>query len=219
MGFSRRWFTLHQVRSSSHGGVPGWNYCPLNKGRGQNPGYTCAGGLAPNRSVHAQRRPGPKPRLHRVSRGAGESSHSRSTKAGAKTLATQLILRCVGWVLAVRSTKAGAKTPATLANNPEALAWVDNAQRRPGPKPRLHLGDVGGLPRIQPRSTKAGAKTPATLARFSLVMATLFPLNEGRGQNPGYTCSVDVTRTDAGPAQRRPGPKPRLHLRRGRQQD
>ena len=84
-----------------------------------------------------------------------------------------------------RSTKAGAETPAT--RNGFAATWSgdDNAQRRPGPRPRRHPPGPGCV--------RCGCST----------------LNEGRGRDPGDTGGT--TRQTGGAAQRRPGPRPRRH--------
>ena len=89
------------------------------------------------------------------------SQRSRSTKAGARTPATPLVYSPSGSASG-RSTKAGARTPAT----PLGRLPVD-------------LRDA--------RSTKAGARTPATLYLPVRVARLRWPLNEGRGANPGDT--------------------------------
>ena len=65
-------------------------------------------------------------------------------------------------VVEARSTKAGAETPAIQRNVAD------------------HLG-------VQTRSTKAGAETPATLGLTNRSPDAGFPLNEGRGRDPGDT--------------------------------
>ena len=111
---------------------------PLNEGRGRDPGDTrpfwdwCAG------ISGAQRRPGPRPRRH-----SGVS--------------------LVGRPVLARSTKAGAETPATRVILIRVLLKGICAQRRPGPRPRRHRHLYPVTAPAALRSTKAGAETPATL--------------------------------------------------------
>ena len=55
----------------------------LNEGRGLNPGYTRRPNQLSRRTIHAQRRPGPEPRLHIGAGRMGTRMKTRSTKAGA----------------------------------------------------------------------------------------------------------------------------------------
>ena len=90
--------------------------CPLNEGRGANPGDT------PD-----------------VSRASGNVREHRSTKAGARTPATRPPGHLAGNHGPRRSTKAGARTPATPAASAPSAAPRRRAQRRPGREPRRHL--------------------------------------------------------------------------------
>ena len=136
---------------------------------------------------YAQRRPGPKPRLHGTTLGGKIHLYPAQRRPGPKP---RLHSRggCRLGTHPLRSTKAGAKTPATREGGSGRFPCRCSAQRRPGPKPRLH--------RFQWPASGAPQQT----------------LNEGRGQNPGYTCCERTKRSLWLPAaQRRPGPKPRLH--------
>ena len=153
---------------------------------GPKPRRQAAVSAAPNRpGLVAQRRPGPKPRRQLAGTGrTGPGNGGRSTKAGAETPATALDGCLVAFdsgrstkagaetpatdagrshraYTPTRSTKAGAETPATARRLRRCQVRADDAQRRPGPKPRR-----------QPRSRRRRRRSPR-------------PLNEGRGRNPG----------------------------------
>ena len=134
-----------------------------------------------------------------------------------------------------RSTKAGAETPAT--RNGFAATWSgdDNAQRRPGPRPRRHPpgpgcvrcgcstlnegrgrdpGDTGGTTVTDRQAVplnEGRGRDPGDTPLPSVAPGPLAALNEGRGRDPGDTRNhVEFTATDE-VAQRRPGPRPRRH--------
>ena len=117
---------------------------------------------------------------------------------------------------------------------------MSSAQRRPGREPRRHMDEVRTLMDDDRRSTKAGARTPATPDRIGGQQHHRYPLNEGRGANPGDTARAGrparqgpVRSTKAGArtpatrdaalavetlqqdAQRRPGREPRRHISGG----
>ena len=86
--------------------------CPLNEGRGANPGDTTPPTNPASTATHAQRRPGREPRRHQPHQVAADAGLDRSTKAGAPTPATR-DRALFGPGSGARSTKAGARTPAT----------------------------------------------------------------------------------------------------------
>ena len=86
-----------------------------------------------------------------------------------------------------RSTKAGVETPATQATS-SAVLPVAGAQRRPGSRPRRH----------GPMRNEIGWR--------------IYPLNEGRGRDPGDTRATSPGDGTVMPAQRRPGSRPRRHM-------
>ena len=134
----------------------------LNEGRGANPGDTAASaeswsgyvtalnegrGANPGDTLRPRRRRLPPP--------------ARSTKAGARTPATPILVHDHP-VRIHRSTKAGARTPATPATPSTRCCPARCAQRRPGREPRRHQRPPAILQPEAARSTKAGARTPAT---------------------------------------------------------
>ena len=97
----------------------------------------------------------------------------------------------------LRSTKAGARTPATQAPGAAGPGRCSGAQRRPGREPRRHVGRTGRDGRGTRRSTKAGARTPATPCGPRRRRRRPDPLNEGRGANPGDTRQPSGSRAAA----------------------
>ena len=155
--------------------------CPsLNEGRGRDPGDTS----------------------QPPARGACEGSTKRSEPRLAEFRESLPnvgfeLPKCLLVDLVPRSTKAGAETPATRHASrlsKRAFASRSSAQRRPGPRPRRHIGR-----RQRPRGMS-------------------WPLNEGRGRDPGEhagrrstTGPTPAGRPPISNAQRRPGPRPRRH--------
>ena len=72
---------------------------------------------------------------------------------------------------------------------PDTDIVICSAQRRPGHQPRRHTPPRGLLAHTRARSTKAGASTPATRELMHDAIQTAMALNEGRGINPGDTCT------------------------------
>ncbi len=183
----------------------------LNEGRGANPGDTPVAGL---------------PKAAEV---------GRSTKAGARTPATQAA-RCEQSGDCRRSTKAGARTPATLDIADGSLVGY-GAQRRPGREPRRHpAGSVtpsslivaqrrpGREPRRHPmprvhrrRAAKDAQRRPGREPRRHALKA----IQEGRAdtarstkagaRTPATRVAMPHGETRLGAAQRRPGREPRRH--------
>ena len=152
----------------------------------------------------------------RSSRGASphalSSCHLRSGVNGAETRRPHNPHRAQR-PLRARSTKAGAETPATHFRVWRHVSWRTCAQRRPGPRPRRHAHERFFQVRHDLRSTKAGAETPATPLISPSGGFVLSPLNEGRGRDPGDTGRGCTAHGVGYPAQRRPGPRPRRHLK------
>ncbi len=161
--------------------------------------------------MHAQRRPGPRPRQHPAVRQRPCQTMSRSTKAGASTPATLATFHAA----CVRDIAQRWPGPRPRQHGRRG-AWpqrVGNAQRRPGPRPRQHAGSERGEIGIFDRSTKAGASTPATPSESGRICACTVTLNEGRGLDPGNTAGESHVEPPSRDAQRRPGPRPRQHWR------
>ena len=174
------------------GGVPGIGWGPLNEGRGANPGDTPAR-VSPRRVwADAQRRPGREPRRHALAAAASAESWS-----GAQRRPGREPRRHREYAYARRFTSV-------------------SAQRRPGREPRRHDRGRRLDLRRAVRSTKAGARTPATRRLPRRWCRCAAALNEGRGANPGDTCSPSSADASRCIAQRRPGREPRRHPRRAR---
>ena len=146
--------------------------CPLNEGRGINPGDTrgrhdAAAGLT---SCTAQRRPGHQPRRH---------------SPGPR--------RCVGSSRRQPLNEGRGINPGDTGSFDVICAnrFLSPAQRRPGHQPRRHSRTRSRGPQAEllVRSTKAGASTPATRRPGAPRSPRLAfqTLNEGRGINPGDT--------------------------------
>ena len=203
----------------------------LNEGRGANPGDTRAwppSPRSPDRALNEGRGANPGDTPSRRAESAVDL-FERSTKAGARTPATQPAQWDVGQGDRIAQRRPGREPRRHL---PEATASATPcaAQRRPGREPRRHpRRDHCDVNRRPARSTKAGARTPATLHPHPLVRphhplrstkagartpATRSgpdqdarpraALNEGRGANPGDTRMVERAGAEHVPAQRRP---------------
>ena len=94
---------------------PSWVNAPLNEGRDRDPGDTAPNGTVWLSRADAQRRPGSRPRRHRLGERDVHLFTGRSTKAGIETPATRPCRADGCGVPGARSTKAGIETPATLS--------------------------------------------------------------------------------------------------------
>ncbi len=183
----------------------------LNEGRGGNPGdTTVATGPWAVRTA-AQRRPGRKPRRHIRNKNGLMILLERSTKAGAETPATHD--EGAGHPsLDTRSTKAGAETPATRGGTERTrlspCSLNEGRGGNPGDTPSAHPHHAGR----RDRSTKAGAETPATPAP-PIDTPHLPPRSTKAGAETPATLELHSIHIRSCYAQRRPGRKPRRHLR------
>ena len=134
----------------------------------------------------AQRRPGPKPRRHKLTRLRSPLSASAQRRPGPKPRRHSCQLS-LALVTRPPLNEGRGQNPGDTRAKSRRLWPFTIAQRRPGPKPRRHAFRGWGTPGIRPA------------------------LNEGRGQNPGDTNCQRQVWAMVGSAQRRPGPKPRRH--------
>ena len=161
----------------------------LNEGRDRDPGDTWRVTDYVAGTVHAQRRPGSRPRRHvegSVGRGGGIMTAQRRPGSRPRR---HILDRYSGGVLTLRSTKAGIETPAT----PGALVPTG---------------------RFSSRSTKAGIETPATHGIKPLTSERWSHAQRRPGSRPRRHAQLDVLVDLLGAdAQRRPGSRPRRHDR------
>ena len=163
---------------------------PLNEGRGLNPGDT--------------------DRIHPV----GELAQERSTKAGASTPATPPESTTRRVLLAIALNEGRGLNPGDTLSSLLRLQCSSPAQRRPGPQPRRHTHFVttsaqsdegsaqrrpGPQPRRHPRTFSmytlprlSAQRRPGPQPRrhsqgIVILTSGHWPLNEGRGLNPGDT--------------------------------
>ena len=206
----------------------------LNEGRGAHPGDTSASSSRRSKSAIAQRRPGRAPRRHRSASRARMDRLRRSTKAGARTPATQVGRTACGRAPSPLNEGRGAH-PGDTGAQPDHERPPRHRSTKAGARtPATHRLRHAGI--IRPvRSTKAGARTPATPPGPARCRCSNRTLNEGRGAHPGDTRGLRVdrhgrharstkagahtpatpspraTRPTSGGAQRRPGRTPRRH--------
>ena len=146
----------------------------LNEGRGANPGDTIAEAYSLSPHDAAQRRPGREPRRHSIIC-VRSVTHERSLNEGRG--ANPGDTRTTGgwcWSTGPLNEGRGANPGDTFPRG-NARAWVKGAQL------------VEGAVAVRHRSTKAGARTPATPTERRPSRHRPWPLNEGRGANPGDT--------------------------------
>ena len=188
-----------------------WPSPSLNEGRGRNPGYTRGSGARragmPSLNEGRGRNPG-----YTWPRGAGTRRHRPSLNEGRG--------RNPGYTgRPWRPARSSASLNEGRGRNPGYTArwrfvprYVTDAQRRPGPEPRLHLLPVKPLVPVGTRSTKAGAGTPATQGGGGERVPPVVVAQRRPGPEPRlHNVSIDGNDLDV-LAQRRPGPEPRLHL-------
>ena len=139
----------------------------LNEGRGINPGDTSSVTTYTSSPMCAQRRPGHQPRRHWTRRhGTQQTRSNRSTKAGASTPATPRPTACTSEASGPLNEGRGIN-PGDTRFGLGDVRQRRHAQRRPGHQPRRHSLLLLGRVRLPVRSTKAGASTPATPGRSS----------------------------------------------------
>ncbi len=189
---------VQRLRSTKAGGrtpatraisqPPSRRPCPLNEGRGSNPGDTMRMNRQVLQDIDAQRRPGVEPRRH-MTAAMGVRRES------------------------ARSTKAGGRTPATPDYDRQGTYPDDGAQRRPGVDPRRHAVLLDHRRDRLLRSTKAGGRTPATLQEDDESAHVESRSTKAGGRTPAtHPQARMMCCTQPGFAQRRPGVEPRRHM-------
>ena len=123
----------------------------------------------------------------------------RSTKAGAETPATPVTPTCPTPGSSALNEGRG-RDPGDTAIGEADRVIMEGAQRRPGPRPRRHACRNCRRPGSRNHALNEGrGRDPGD---------TGVALNEGRGRDPGDRVTHGVTC-----AQRRPGPRPRRHMK------
>ena len=106
--------------------------CPLNEGRGRDPGDTVGFGEPFALFCHAQRRPGPRPRRHSDSGTSSALVPNAQRRPGPRPRRHNMLPSYPPGPVR-RSTKAGAETPATLLIGAEHLHGRNSVPDLPTP--------------------------------------------------------------------------------------
>ena len=104
--------------------------------------------------------------------------------------------------------------PGDTAASSTSPAICGNAQRRPGREPRRHSAPSSNWQPCRYAQRRPGREPRRhPILILSGADVAIPPLNEGRGVNPGDTCSTVPIWHQRAHAQRRPGREPRRHPR------